>query len=131
MGGAVKRIITLLIGTIFLAGCAQDIWDKPGGSQAEFNQDSGSCQMFALSMPQQRAQQLPPVYQANTTYNGTYTPMGAGYGQVNGTANTTYQAQPNPGQGFADLGAALGNAARQQQAMRACMTAHGYTLRQK
>lgn len=125
-----KRTIAALAGTLLLAGCAQDIWDKPGGSQAEFNQDQGGCQMFAMGVPQQRAAQLPPTYTATTNYNGTYTGT-PNYGTVNGNAYTTVQAQPNPGQGFADLGAALGNIARQQQAMRSCMMSKGYTLRQK
>jgi len=74
--------------------------------------------MYAMGMPQQAAPQLAPVYTAQTTYAGN-------------TAYTTVQQQQNPGQGFADLGAALGNAARQQQTMRACMMSKGYMLQKK
>ena len=34
-----------LLTAILLSGCAQPmIWDKPGGTQAEFNQDNYSCE---------------------------------------------------------------------------------------
>lgn len=110
----------------FLAGCAPDIYDKAGGSQQEFSVDNAQCQMFAMGQPQIRAAQLPPTYTATTSYNGTY-----GNGMASGNAYTTVQAQQNPGQGFADLGAAIGNIAQQQQAMRVCMASRGYTLRAK
>lgn len=113
-----KGVIAILAAALFLSGCGPDIWDKPDATQADFNQDQGACQMYAMSMPQATSQQLPPTYTAQTTYTG--------YG-----AYTTVQAQPNPGQGLADLGTALGNAARQKQAMRSCMMAKGYTLEKK
>lgn len=71
--------------------------------------------MFAMGVPMERAEQMPLSYTANTTYigNGAY---------------TTIQPQQNPGQGMADLGAAIGNIARKQQAMRVCMMSKGYTL---
>lgn len=115
-----------LLAALILTGCAPDIYDKLGGSPEQFNVDNAQCQMFAMSQPQYQAQQLPPTYTATTTYNGTY-----GYGMASGNAYTTVQAQQNPGQGFADLGAALGNVARQQQAMHVCMASRGYTLRKK
>lgn len=122
------RLLCVAASALLLAGCADDVWDPPpGASQADFNRATGSCQMYAMSMPQQRAAQLPPVYTAQTTYSGTVMPVG-NMAMVNGTANTTYQAQPNPGQGFADLGAALGNIIQQKQAMRSCMESNGFTL---
>ncbi len=121
----------LVLATLALAGCAShpDIYDKPGGTQAQFNQDSAYCKLVAMSMPQQQAAQLPPNYTATTSYNGTY--MGTNnFGTANGMAQTNIQAQPNPGQAFANLAAAIGNIARQRAALRYCMASKGYTLRQ-
>jgi len=119
------RIVAIGFAAAVLAGCAPDIYDKPGATQAEFNVDNGQCQMFAMGVPQAQAPYVPPTYNSYTNYNGTY-----GYGMAQGTATTTTYAD-NSGQAMADLGTALGNAARQRNAMRACMAAHGYILRQK
>lgn len=39
-----------MVACAVLAGCAPTIWDKPGGSQAEFNQDSAKCRLLARGM---------------------------------------------------------------------------------
>lgn len=110
-----------LFSAFLVAGCAgPDIWDKPGGSQAQFNVDQARCAMYAQGIPQQQAQQLPPSYTTTTTYVG---------GPYGGSALSTTQAQPNVAQGFANLATALGNAANEQAAMRNCMVANGYILR--
>jgi hypothetical protein len=111
-----------------LSACAKDVWDKPGGTQTQFNVDDAQCQMFAMGVPQVQPAYVPPTYTSTTTATGTYM-GGPGYGTVNGTATTT-TTPDNTGQTFANLGAALGNAARQKQAMRACMMSKGYTLEQ-
>lgn len=119
------RIAFIGFAAVVLAGCAPDIYDKAGGTQAEFNIDNGQCQMFAMGVPQAQAPYVPPTYNSYTNYSGTY-----GYGMAQGQATTTTYADTT-GQSMANLGTAIGNAARQQNAMRACMAAHGYTLRQK
>jgi hypothetical protein len=117
------KVVSLGLSAVVLAGCAQDIYDKPGATQAEFNVDQGQCQMFAMGIPQAQAPYVPPTYNSYTNYNGTY-----GYGMAQGTATTTTYADTT-GQSMANLGTAIGNAARQQNAMRACMAAKGYALR--
>ncbi len=121
----------LLIGaTLAMSGCTshQIYFDKPGGTQAQFQRDMGDCKMAGLYAPQEQAPQLPPNYVANTTYNNTYT---GSYGMVNqnGTATTTVQAQPNPYQGLVNLSTAIGNKVRQQRTVEYCMQAKGYTMR--
>lgn len=115
----------LILGLLWpLSACAPDIYDKFDGTPEQFAVDQGGCQMFALGMPQQQAPYIAPSYTANTNYSGTY-----GYGTVNGVSTTTVQPD-NTGQAMANLGAAIGNAVQQRNAMRACMAAHGYTIRQ-
>lgn len=118
-----KILIAGAFGT-FLGGCAQDIYDRPGATPEQFSIDQGSCQMFVMGVPQVQPDYVPPSYTANTNYSGTY-----GMGMVNGTSSTTIQPD-NTGQGMANLGAAIGTIIRKKQAMRACMAAHGYSLRQ-
>lgn len=117
-----KGIAAALMG-LLVSGCAPDIWDRPGATQADFNVDQANCQMFAMGMPQIQPAYVPPTYTANTSYTGTYS-----NGMANGMATTTVQ-ENNSGQAMANLGAAIGNAIRTKQAMRTCMTARGYTLR--
>ena len=122
-----KRYLVLVI--FALAGCAPDIYDNPGATEGQFTQDTGYCKLAALNVPQAQARQLPPNYTATTTYEGTYR-GNSNYGTLNGTSYTDVQAQPNAGQGLADLGTAIGNVGRQRAAFRACMESRGYTLRQ-
>lgn len=124
-GAEMRKSLILLPIVVLLAGCAQDIYDKEGATQAEFGQDMGYCQMVALGTPQIQPAYVPPTYTSTTTYNGTY-----GYGQANGMATTTTTAN-DAGQGFANLGAAIGNVVRQRQMLRSCMASRGYALRQK
>lgn len=119
-----RNAIIALSAALFLSACAQDIYDKPGASQAEFNVDQGQCQMFAMGVPQEQAPYVPPTYNSYTNYNGSY-----GYGHVSGSATTTTYAD-DTGQSMANLGTAIGNAVRQRSAMRACMASKGYTRRQ-
>jgi hypothetical protein len=121
--------LAAIAAALALGGCAQYIWVKPGATQADFNVDSGQCQMYAMSVPQIQAPYVPPTYTSTTTGSATYTGM-ANYGYVNGSATTV--ATPNyTGQAMANLGAAIGNAARHDQAIRACMMSKGYTLEEK
>jgi hypothetical protein len=46
----VRGKVATLIACVAIAGCAPTVWDKPGGSQAEFNQDSARCRLFARGM---------------------------------------------------------------------------------
>lgn len=125
LGAQMNRNTLLIVaGTLLLNGCAADIYDKPGATQAEFGVDQGQCQMFAMGVPQAQAPYVPPTYNSYTNYNGSY-----GYGQVSGTATTTTYADDS-GQAMANLGTAIGNAARQRNAMRACMASKGYVRRQ-
>jgi hypothetical protein len=39
-----------LIVTAALSGCAPTVWDKPGGTQADFNEDTARCQLVAEGM---------------------------------------------------------------------------------
>lgn len=48
--GAVRGKVAALIACVGISACAPTIWDKPGGSQAEFNQDSARCRLFARGM---------------------------------------------------------------------------------
>jgi len=114
-----RKVVYFSTLALVLCGCeTPDIWLKSGLTQQGFNVDYANCQMYAMSVPQMPAQQLAPVYTAQTTYAGN-------------SSYTTIQQQQNPGQGFADLGAALTNMARQKQAERLCMVSKGYTLQQK
>jgi hypothetical protein len=36
-----------ILAAVSLAGCAPVVWDKPGGTQSEFNVDQAQCQLFA------------------------------------------------------------------------------------
>lgn len=109
-----------------LVGCAQFVWVKPGATEAEFNQDMGGCRMYALSLPQYQARQLPPTYQANTTYNGNYTPLGGGSGSINANSNTVVTPMQNSNQGIENLNATIANIGQQEQALNACMQSRGY-----
>jgi|SRR5271155_88784 len=40
----------LVSGFFILAACAPTIWDKPGATQADFNQDSARCRLLARGM---------------------------------------------------------------------------------
>lgn len=111
-----------------LAACAPDIYDRPGATQEQFNVDMGGCQMFAMGIPQVQPQYVPPSYTANSTYSGTYTGTPT-MGSLNGQSSTYIQPD-NSGQAMANLGASLANAGRQRNAIRSCMAAHGYSLRQ-
>lgn len=44
-----KKLIVLVAG-LSIAGCAPTIWDKPGGTQAEFNQENARCRLVARGM---------------------------------------------------------------------------------
>lgn len=110
---------------LFLAGCAEDTFYKPDGNGANYYRDLAACRMYAESGAR-TPPQLAPVYTATTNYNGTYNPT---FGTVNGTATTNVQAQPNPNQGYADLGNAIGNAIRGKRMLRNCMEANGYLVR--
>jgi hypothetical protein len=117
---------------IILAGCAghSDVWDKRGGTSAQFQQDYAGCKMAALYAPQYAAPRLPQNYVASTTYNGNYSQLG-GFASLNGTANTTIQSQPSTAQGVADIATAIGNRERRIAAVRYCMEAKGYSLRKQ
>lgn len=41
-----KSLFCVII-LISLGGCAQRIWDKPGGTRADFNRDSYTCEKDA------------------------------------------------------------------------------------
>ena len=109
--------------------------DKPNATQADFNQDNAACQLVAMNAPQQQTPQQ-PLYNGgslttyNATTNGNY--YGNTYtGNTYGMAVTTPTQNPYAGlaNGIAALGDAMANRARQQQALRLCMQARGYTLR--
>jgi hypothetical protein len=120
-----RKILILLVSCVSIAGCAQDIYDKPGATEAEFGQDMGYCKMVALGMAPVQPAYVPPSYSSVTTYNGTY-----GYGLAQGTATTTTQAN-DAGQGMANLGAAIATVGRERAMLHACMASRGYSLRDK
>lgn len=122
-----RKILIISALSAYLGGCAQDIYDKADGTQEQFNVDMGGCQMFAMGVPQVQPGYVPPSYTANTSYSGAYM-GGPNMGTLNGSSTTIVQPD-NSGQAMANLGAAIGTAGRQKQALRACMAAHGYTLR--
>lgn len=120
-----RKIMVLGVAATFLAGCGPDIYYKDGISQAEFNQDLGSCQMFVAGVPLAQAPYVPPTYTATTTGSMTYNQVGSfGYGR--GYSQTTITPDYS-GQAGANLGTALGNAIRQRDVMRACMASKGYS----
>jgi len=121
------RKIACLLCCIAISGCAPDVYIKDGATQAEFNQDQGSCQMYVISgvAPVQPVY-VPPTYTATTTGSATYTQIG-NFGYANGTATTTVTPDYS-GQAMSNLGAAIGTAIERREAMRACMASRGYTL---
>jgi hypothetical protein len=40
----------VMLSCLVLGACAPTIWDKPGATQADFNQDSGRCRLLARGM---------------------------------------------------------------------------------
>ena len=40
----------VVLGSLILGACAPTIWDKPGATQADFNQDSARCRLLARGM---------------------------------------------------------------------------------
>ncbi len=110
-----KAVAAIAALGVALSGCAHksDIWDKPGGTASQFNQDLAGCKMYASGAPQQHTQTN--VYVAQTYVHGNY-------------ARTTVGPDP-----YAQLGAAIGdaiaNGVQHMQAVRLCMESNGYTRR--
>ena len=45
-----RKLLITIAGLIFVTGCAPTVWDRPGTTQAQFNQDNARCRMVARDM---------------------------------------------------------------------------------
>jgi hypothetical protein len=118
VGGAMVEAstkISLSISLIALlaSGCnTQEIYSKPGLTQASLDEDHASCELMAMNAPQQQTQV--DVYTTHTTNYGNY---------------STTTVGPDP---YAQVGAAIGdalaNADRPATIRRLCMQSKGYTF---
>jgi hypothetical protein len=111
---ATMRIaLSIPLVALLLSSCAtQELYSKPGLTQADLDQDHAYCQLLAMNAPQQQTQVN--VYTAHTTTYGNY---------------STTTVSPDP---YAQFGAALGdtiaNDERQTTVRRLCMQSKGYTF---
>jgi hypothetical protein len=111
-----KKIL-LICAVTALTGCAM-VWTRPGGTQAEFNQESYQCQ-------QEAAASFPAAIVANTS---------AGYRTPSQTTCNTYGNTTNcstqPGVQYVQPTTTTSdaNAMNRAGAYRSCMYAHGWQL---
>lgn len=122
--------LAALFGCVLVTGCAQYQWQKPGATQAEFNQDTYQCQMQAASaFPAVIVQQqLTSGYQTPSTTNCFSTGSAYGsYGNVYGNSNTT--CTTTPGQVVQPITLPSdANSGNRAQAIKTCLYARGYQL---
>ena len=96
---------------VLLGGCADTLWMRPRGlTVQDFQRDAYGCRRDAEMLPSTPVPAAPPP-----TYTGY---VGQGY--------YTATPQPDPGQGFRELGAVLGDQARRQSLFDHCLEARGY-----
>ena len=101
-----------LLAAVAMTGCAgPDVWDRPGTTQAEFQQDAAACRFAA-------AKNLQQVSNANAAPSQTY----------RSTSNVAVGPDPNARFGAA-AGALTSNTEDYKQVLRLCMRSKGYTLR--
>ena len=95
-----------------LVGCSGPMWIiPPGGTDQQFRRDSYECERDAAMLPASpRSAPLPPSYTGQVYPGGAY----------------TVTPQPNPGQGFQDLSAALGDRAQREGLLARCLESKGY-----
>jgi outer membrane lipoprotein SlyB len=113
IGASMRFGLSIPLVALLLSGCAtQEIYSKPGLTQASLDQDHAYCQLLAMNTPQQQTPVT--VYTAHTTTYGSY---------------STTTVGPDP---YAQFGAALGDTITNEEskttARRLCMQSKGYTF---
>ncbi len=106
-----RSVYALGVVVTALVGCSGPMWViPPGGTQQQFRRDSYECERDAAMLPASpRPAPLAPSY-TGQVYPGGY----------------TVTPQPNPGQGFMDLSATLGDRAQREGLLARCMESKGY-----
>jgi hypothetical protein len=108
------RIMILILACLFVAGCAEKVWTKPGASNADFYRTKAACEMGAAGIPQPAQQAPNPAY-----YTGNTTCYGS-------SCRTTITPGPDYS-GLANLGAAIGHLAAKQRYLDNCLIANGWS----
>jgi hypothetical protein len=108
------RTVFIVLACLFLAGCAEKVWDKPGGTDAELKRTWAACQMGAAGMPQP-AQQAPNP----STYTGNTT--------CYGNSCTTTVTPGYDSSALANSMSNLGHALAKQRYLDNCLIANGWT----
>lgn len=108
------RIMILILACLFVAGCAEKVWTKPGASNADFYRNKAACEMGAAGIPQPAQQAPNPAY-----YTGNTTCYGS-------SCRTTITPGPDYS-GLSNLGAAIGHLAAKQRYLDNCMIANGWS----
>lgn len=108
------RTVFIVLACLFVAGCAEKVWTKPGASNADFYRNKAACEMGAAGIPQPAQQAPNPAY-----YTGHTTCYG-------NSCNTTITPGPDYS-GLSNLGAAIGHLAAKQRYLDNCMIANGWS----
>jgi hypothetical protein len=110
-----KRIFLTVAAGLSLAACAT-LWDKPGGTPAEFETDKSACSAQAYQM-------YPPMMQQVTLIPGHYTPVQTicnGFGNMV-TCNTTGGDYVPPVTSMVDE-----NQGNRNNTVRSCLVSDGW-----